>query len=163
MESEGQRFKLAREEFHFTLRDVALMTGYSVSTISGVENGHDRPSKRLRQLLTDRLGINEEWLRTGKGQMQRPVTEEEEQKGVWNETNLYSPEEQAIMSDPEMISVINRLRIMTSPDRKRWLKAIHLLLDQLVEHDEHRRAKRGYPKKNATRSGRVPKRDAGAR
>jgi transcriptional regulator with XRE-family HTH domain len=136
MDSESQRFKLAREQQRLTLQEVALMTGYSISTISGVENGHDQPSKRLRALLIDRLGLNESWLRTGKGEMDRPVSAQEERDGV---VKPFSPEEEAIFADPEMISVINRLRVMNNQERKRWLRAIQQLLDQLVESDQRKR------------------------
>jgi transcriptional regulator with XRE-family HTH domain len=69
MESEGVRFKAARLSLGLTLQAVAQKIGYSFGTISGVENGHDVPSKRLRSLLVEFLNVNESWLQTGKGEM----------------------------------------------------------------------------------------------
>src|SRR6266496_6084185 len=67
MNSESARFKEARVKAGLTLESLASKIGYSLGTISSVENSHDKPSKRLRQSLIEALNINEEWLRTGKG------------------------------------------------------------------------------------------------
>ncbi len=69
MESEGARLKRAREARKLTLRSVAFLTDYSIGTISGVENGHDAPSPRLRSQLIAIYRISESWLKTGVGEM----------------------------------------------------------------------------------------------
>jgi transcriptional regulator with XRE-family HTH domain len=67
MESENSRLKRARELKGLTLQQLAAKIGYSVGTISGIENGHDKPSKRLRVVLLSSLSLNEEWLASGRG------------------------------------------------------------------------------------------------
>lgn len=71
-DSENTRLKASRLKSGLTLKQLAERIGYSVGTLSGVENGHDTPSGRLRNMLVDALGINEQWLRTGKGEMHIP-------------------------------------------------------------------------------------------
>jgi transcriptional regulator with XRE-family HTH domain len=68
MESENIRLKDVRFILGLTLKDVASAIGYSIGAISGVENGHDTPSPRLRRSLVEFYRINDEWLRTGKGE-----------------------------------------------------------------------------------------------
>ena len=113
------------------------MTGYSPSAISGVENGHDSPSNRLRRLLIQRLDINEEWLRTGKGEMFKPVFWDDLKKNTAPASQLYSPEEQSIMEDSEFVSVVNKLRLMPVADCERYLKAMKRLLDSLRDADKN--------------------------
>lgn len=61
------RLREARETAGMTLAEVGEKTGYAVTTLSSVENGHDSPSSRLLEALIDVLRINREWLLTGKG------------------------------------------------------------------------------------------------
>jgi len=57
--SEGDQFKKARKRLGLTLQDLVAKTGYSLSTISRVENGHDAPSKRLRAALNKHLQLSQ--------------------------------------------------------------------------------------------------------
>ncbi len=137
MESEGARFKKARKSLGFTLQLLSELTDFSVSTISGVENGQDRPSKRLRALLIEKLDINEPWLRTGKGQM---FNEENalmfDLKLSLDEKLRYSPIEHEIRNNPDMVAFINHLRYMPSVRRRQWLKVINQILEKLAASDQ---------------------------
>ncbi|MHC1762796.1 MAG: helix-turn-helix domain-containing protein [Verrucomicrobiia bacterium] len=64
---QAQRLRAARERRRVTLQELAEMTGYAVSTISSVENGHDQPSAQFLEQITDALGVNHGWLFGGKG------------------------------------------------------------------------------------------------
>jgi transcriptional regulator with XRE-family HTH domain len=75
MDPENRRLKEARIARGYTLDKLAAITGYSIGAISGVENAHDLPSKRLRAKLIEALQVNAEWLRTGKGEMFSPESE----------------------------------------------------------------------------------------
>jgi len=68
MESEYERLKHARELAGVTLAELARLTGYALTTLSSVENGHDKPSQRLLEKWTSALGISATWLKTGKGE-----------------------------------------------------------------------------------------------
>jgi transcriptional regulator with XRE-family HTH domain len=63
------RLRQAREGAGVTLAQLAERTGYAVTTLSGVENGHDQPSKRLLSRWTQALAINKSWLETGEGEI----------------------------------------------------------------------------------------------
>lgn len=45
------------------------MTGYAVSTISSVENGHDQPSAQFVEQVIGVLGVNQDWFDRGQGPM----------------------------------------------------------------------------------------------
>ena len=60
------RLRDARKKAHLTLAQLARLTGYGVSTISSVENGHYRPSARLVAKIIEVLHLNPDWLKTGK-------------------------------------------------------------------------------------------------
>ena len=72
MESIGHRLREAREASGYTLEQLAQAIGYRPSTISNVENGHDRPGKRLAQACIAALQLNADWLLDGKGEMFTP-------------------------------------------------------------------------------------------
>lgn len=69
MDTISSRLRQAREQAGVTLAELAERTGYAVTTLSGVENGHDQPSKRLLPKWIQALAINESWLKTGEGEM----------------------------------------------------------------------------------------------
>jgi transcriptional regulator with XRE-family HTH domain len=68
-ESIATRLKVARLALGWTAEQVGQRIGYAASTIASVENGHDKPGKRLKALLTDALKLNPIWLETGAGEM----------------------------------------------------------------------------------------------
>jgi transcriptional regulator with XRE-family HTH domain len=82
MEYIHTRLKNAREQAGLTLAQVAERTGYALTTLSGIENGHDQPSKRLLEKYIEALQLNDIWVKTGEGQVfqsssfQRPITKE---------------------------------------------------------------------------------------
>ena len=63
------RLRQAREQAGVTLAQLAERTGYALTTLSGVENGHDQPSKRLLSRWIQALAVNESWLKTGEGEI----------------------------------------------------------------------------------------------
>jgi transcriptional regulator with XRE-family HTH domain len=69
MGSVSPRLRQAREQAGITLVQLAERTGYAVTTLSGVENGHDQPSKRLLWRWIQALAISESWLKTGEGEI----------------------------------------------------------------------------------------------
>ena len=52
-----------------TLEQLAELSGYALSTISSVENGHHIPNPRFVERLADVLGARLEWIETGEGEM----------------------------------------------------------------------------------------------
>jgi transcriptional regulator with XRE-family HTH domain len=71
MASIAERLKEARERAGVTLIRLAERTGYAITTLSGVENGHDRPSKRLLGKWIEALQLKAAWVETGEGEVFR--------------------------------------------------------------------------------------------
>ena len=65
----GERLRSVRHGAGLTYKELSKKVGYSVSTLSGVEHGHDQPSLRLLLNLSDVLRIDLVWLTTGNGEM----------------------------------------------------------------------------------------------
>jgi len=83
-----QRLKAAREQAGVTLAQLAERTGYALATLSGVENGHDRPSKRLLGRWIDALQLDERWVEKGEGKVFRGTAAE---PAPQKERNLAAP------------------------------------------------------------------------
>lgn len=52
--------------------------GVSASAISQIENGKVSLTSKMRTSICKEFGVNEEWLRTGEGEMMVPIDQEEE-------------------------------------------------------------------------------------
>lgn len=63
------RLREARTSRGMKLERLAKQSGYGVSTISSVENGHHNPSARYVRRIAEILGVRAEWIETGKGKM----------------------------------------------------------------------------------------------
>lgn len=66
------RLRVARKEARFTLKKLAELSGFAISTISEVESGKAQPSARMVARIVDVLQINPDWLKTGKGPIFAP-------------------------------------------------------------------------------------------
>ena len=65
----GNRFKLVRNYYRLTAKDVAEKLYLSQSSISNFENGIRNPSARTIKTFCETFGVNESWLKTGEGEM----------------------------------------------------------------------------------------------
>lgn len=61
-----------------TQDDFATFLGISKSNLSSYEAGRRTPSDAVIQLICQKCNVNEEWLRTGTGEMFQPVTKNDE-------------------------------------------------------------------------------------
>lgn len=68
-DTEIQRLREARLAAGLTLEQLAELTGYALTTLSSVENGHDQPSARLVSTIVQNLNLNPDWIKTGRGEM----------------------------------------------------------------------------------------------
>lgn len=65
------RIKTVRVSRGMNQADMADLIGVTVASISAYETGIRNPSNTTISVLCDKLGINEDWLRTGSGPMLR--------------------------------------------------------------------------------------------
>ena len=69
MSTIGNRLKKIRTEKDLTQADFGQILGVSKQAIANVESGHNNPSIELINKLIEILGVNSNWLITGKGEM----------------------------------------------------------------------------------------------
>lgn len=69
----NERIKKIRKELHLTQDDLANKLNVSKNFIWMIEKGDRLPSDRTVKDLCREFGINENWLRTGEGQMIEPL------------------------------------------------------------------------------------------
>lgn len=72
------RIKEIRKNEGKTQVDFASELGVSPSNIISYETGRRSPSDAMIRLICDKYGINENWVRTGEGEMLAPVAREVE-------------------------------------------------------------------------------------
>ena len=113
--TENERIrKLRKEILGLTLDKFGKALGVSRSAISDVENGRNALSNQMVMLIRKVYNVNEEWLRTGDGDVFRNITDEERTA----ETIDYVME---IDPDSETLTLINKLKGLDS-------QTIHALL-----------------------------------
>lgn len=113
--TENERIrKLRKEILGLTLDKFSKALGVSRSAISDVESGRNALSNQMVMLIRKVYNVNEEWLRTGDGDVFRNITDEERTA----ETIDYVME---IDPDSETLTLINKLKGLDS-------QTIHALL-----------------------------------
>lgn len=81
------RIKLLRKELHLTQQEFADQLGIKRNTIATYEIGRNEPIDAVIQLICSKFGVNEEWLRTGEGDMFIELDPEDELM-IWAGTVL---------------------------------------------------------------------------
>ena len=78
MNTIGDRIKEVRKIKGLTQQRFADELGLKRNTVGGYEIGTVTPSDRTIADISQKFDINESWLRTGEGEMMRPVNRDEE-------------------------------------------------------------------------------------
>lgn len=69
----NERIKQVRKELHLTQDDLANKLNISKNFVWMIEKGDRLPSDRTIKDFCREFGVNENWLRTGEGQMIEPL------------------------------------------------------------------------------------------
>lgn len=77
-ESIGNRIKNLRKALGLTQKDFGSRIGVKPNTIATYEIDRNAPIDAVLSLICREFGVNEVWLRTGVGEMFRPISREEE-------------------------------------------------------------------------------------
>ena len=72
------RLKQLRKALNLKQGDFAAALSISQGHLSDVENGRKEVSDRIISICSLKFNANEEWLKTGKGDMFNPMSEDEE-------------------------------------------------------------------------------------
>lgn len=74
----NERIKTLRKSLKMNQTDFGNKVGIKQTTVAGYENGIRTPTDAIILSICREFDINEEWLRTGKGEMKRITTEDDE-------------------------------------------------------------------------------------
>lgn len=116
-----ERIKELRKSFGLTQQKFADRLGLKRQTIAAYEIGNIEPSDSTILLICKEFEINENWLRTGKGEMKAPI----------NEDDRYSHNlSKLAMTDDETIIRWVNMIAETNPDA---LKEIENFMKKLLD------------------------------
>lgn len=74
----NERIKHLREHLNISQEKLGETIGLSKSGISSIENGNRNVTEKHIKLISSCFNVNEDWLRTGNGDMFNPMSEDEE-------------------------------------------------------------------------------------
>lgn len=74
----GLRIRELRKTLEMTQNDFAVRIGLTQNTITKYETGLRSPSNQIVISICREFNVNEDWLRTGNGNMFNPMSEDEE-------------------------------------------------------------------------------------
>lgn len=74
----NNRIKAVRKHFGMNQTEFGAEIGVTQGAITSYEKGTREPLNLSIQAICTRFGVDEHWLRTGEGEMFRPMTEREE-------------------------------------------------------------------------------------
>lgn len=111
----GSRVKEIRDGAGLTLSNFGKRIGITASSCSTIENGKSNPSNQTIVAICREFGINEEWLRTGEGEMRSEYSSAREEEM----TELFS---QLMNERPASVrrQLITKLLRFNPDDPKEW-------------------------------------------
>lgn len=65
----GERIKILRKEKKLSMEDFGAVIGMGKSAVSRIENGVNGTTDQTIRSICREFGVNEQWLRTGEGEM----------------------------------------------------------------------------------------------
>lgn len=71
------RIKQIRKEFKLNQENFGRRIGIGKTSVSKLENGENNPSDQTLLLICQEFNVNENWLRTGEGEMFQQMSEQE--------------------------------------------------------------------------------------
>ena len=102
----GHRFKLVRNYYKLTSKDVAEKLYLSQSSISNFENGIRNPSSRTIKTFCETFRVNESWLETGEGEMFAEETNSETE-AIVREYGLSASGAALVRAFAELLEILN--------------------------------------------------------
>lgn len=73
----NERIKKIRNSMNISQTDFAQKLSVSRSAVCKMESGENYPSEQTIKLICNEFSVNEDWLRTGKGEMFIPKSKEQ--------------------------------------------------------------------------------------
>lgn len=109
--TENERIRVLRKQLGLTMEAFGGKLGVTKNAISNIESGTRGVTSQMHSAIIREFDVNEEWLRTGEGEMFRPRTRGEEIGAIVKAASTVDPEEAAKfftglledMSDAEIV------------------------------------------------------------
>lgn len=121
----NERLKILRKQLGFTQAEMAENMNLSQTHISALENGSKGITDRLVDDICRIFNVNEEWLRTGNGDMLLEQTIDEEFAKILVEATVKGNDS------------IKELMIMANKLSERQLKILVNFLETMVDKEEN--------------------------
>lgn len=128
----GERLKKVRKALDLTQQGFADQIGSKRNTIATYEMGRTEPSAAVVSLVCAKFNISETWLRTGKGEMFRPLNADDELSQVFSAIAV---------SDDDLIKRIIRAYWKLDDKEK---AAVKKLIDGFLPENTTGAGKEGY-------------------
>ena len=74
----GNRVRTIRKKNDMTLEEFGKQLGVTKVAISNIENGNRNLTDQMAKAICREFNVNEEWLRTGEGEMFNPVPNDDD-------------------------------------------------------------------------------------
>jgi len=123
----GEKLKSLRNEKDYTLKQLAQITGISISFISDIENGRRIPGLENLKKLAEGLGATNVELLIGTG------------KGVairLGNANVSKEENQSVDDEPEIRAIQRAAKNMSQVDKKKMLNMIKAAFEEAFSEDD---------------------------
>lgn len=126
----NERIKKLRKTLDLTQQEFADSLGISRGNIAAYEVGKNSPSDSVIKLICRVFNVNEEWLRTGTGEMFVEIPEED----------AYSRAAASIFKDDDAVAIeALKLYYTFSPDEKKAVKDYILRLSDMIQEHEKKK------------------------
>ena len=123
----NQRIKLIRKNLNLNQEEFGLKLGITKSSVSRLESGSINLTDQLAKLICIEFNVNENWLKTGEGQMFNELTREE----------AITEYIAGLVSDNSKDRDFEKrfFRAMASLSKEQWL-VVQEIMDKMVEDNE---------------------------
>lgn len=126
----NERLKKLRKTLDLTQQEFADKIGSVQNTITGYESGRRNPSDPIINNICKTFNVNENWLRTGEGEMFIKVPEEDQ----------YSKAAASILKEDDALGIEGlKLYYALDPDEKKAVRNYILsLADAIRAHEDNK-------------------------
>lgn len=110
----GERFQAVRKAIQeqsgekYTQKQMSETLGISRDSLANIENDRNPPTPPVIQLLCERHNVSEAWLRTGEGEMFKPLKQQAEIERLFKEV-LTEPRDNGEQFRKALINAIARI------------------------------------------------------
>ena len=122
-----ERIKALRKALDLTQQEFADKIGMKRNTVANYETGRNEPSASVISLICREFSINENWLRTGEGDMKIEIPEED----------LYSRAAASLLKEDDVVGIEGlKLYYSLPAESKKAVRDYVLKLAEMVKEHE---------------------------